>query len=247
MKCPGQDMQYWNEDAIYEVACPQCGKPVEFYKDDTTRTCRQCGHRFVNPKMDFGCAAYCKFAEQCIGTLPEEFVGAQDNLLKDKVAVEMKRFYRSDFKQIGRMLRLARHAEKIATRENAKLAVVLCAAYLEGSGRAKAGTGGSTTAPQSPIDSRVGIAQEVLGRLGAKAAMIDEVCQVLSGDEQAITERSKEMDCLHDALLITELEDEFQDGRLNGEELLEQVQKGLCTAGGRTEAQASFPTIHARS
>ena len=80
MKCPGQDMQYWTAEAIYEVNCPKCGKSVEFYKDDTTRSCSQCGHRFVNPRMDFGCAAYCKFAEQCIGTLPEEFVGAQDNL-----------------------------------------------------------------------------------------------------------------------------------------------------------------------
>ena len=112
MKCPGQDMQYWTAEAIFEVDCPKCTKAVEFYKDDTTRSCTHCGHRIVNPKMDFGCAAYCKFAEQCIGTLPEEFVGAQDNLLKDKVAVEMKRFYKTDFKRIGHLSRIARYAER---------------------------------------------------------------------------------------------------------------------------------------
>ncbi len=71
MKCPGQDLQYWKPGAIYEAGCPRCGRAVEFFKDDTARTCPGCGHRFVNPQMDFGCAAYCPFAEQCLGTLPE--------------------------------------------------------------------------------------------------------------------------------------------------------------------------------
>lgn len=33
MKCPGQDSRYWKEGAIFEVDCPKCGKPVEFFKD----------------------------------------------------------------------------------------------------------------------------------------------------------------------------------------------------------------------
>ena len=70
MKCPGQDMIYWKENAIFDVDCPKCGAAVEFYKDDTNRKCGECGNRFVNPKMDFGCASYCQFAEQCLGTLP---------------------------------------------------------------------------------------------------------------------------------------------------------------------------------
>ena len=98
MKCPGQDMQYWNEKAIFEVQCPKCDKQVEFYKDDTSRKCGNCGNRFINPKMDFGCASYCQFAEQCLGTLPEEFKQGLDNLLKDKVAVAVKRHFGSDFK-----------------------------------------------------------------------------------------------------------------------------------------------------
>jgi hypothetical protein len=43
---------------------------VEFFKDESTRKCKNCGHGIINPKMDFGCAAYCKFAEQCLGELP---------------------------------------------------------------------------------------------------------------------------------------------------------------------------------
>ena len=101
MRCPGQDTQYWKPGAIFEVRCPRCDHPVEFFKDDPSRRCGHCGHRFANPSMDFGCAAYCQFAEQCLGTLPPEVLAAQENLLKDRVAVEVKRHFRTDFALIG--------------------------------------------------------------------------------------------------------------------------------------------------
>jgi hypothetical protein len=54
----------------------------------------------VNPKMDFGCAAYCKFAEQCLGDLPPELIAQKKDLLKDRVAIEMKHFFKQDFTNI---------------------------------------------------------------------------------------------------------------------------------------------------
>ena len=67
---------------------------VEFFKDDTTRKCGKCGHRFANPEMDFGCASYCQYAEQCIGDLPPELLAQKEDLLKDRVAMEMKRYFK---------------------------------------------------------------------------------------------------------------------------------------------------------
>lgn len=90
MKCPGQDTRYWKADAVSEAKCPRCGSDVEFFKDDTTRRCPACGHRFVNPAMDFGCASYCRYAEQCLGALPEEIRAKRDDMLKDRVAIEVK-------------------------------------------------------------------------------------------------------------------------------------------------------------
>ena len=113
MKCPGQDTQYWTSGAIFEVACPQCNAGVEFFKDDTSRKCGQCGHRFINPRLDFGCAAYCSYAEQCLGDLPPELVAEKEDLLKDRVAIAVKRHLKNDFKRIGRAVRRARHAEEI--------------------------------------------------------------------------------------------------------------------------------------
>lgn len=69
MKCPGQDTRYWKQGAIFDAKCPKCSRLVEFFKDDTTRKCPNCGHRFINPNIDSGCASYCQFAEQCIGNL----------------------------------------------------------------------------------------------------------------------------------------------------------------------------------
>jgi hypothetical protein len=165
MKCPGQDLQYWKPGAIYDAACPRCGRAVEFFKDDTARTCAGCGHRFVNPQLDFGCAAYCPFAEQCLGTLPEGAVIQREALLKDRVAVEVKRRLGRDFTRIGRSGRVARHAERIGKAEAGTLAVILPAAYL------RELTVGA--------DGGVHPAREILQGLGARPELIAEVCETL--------------------------------------------------------------------
>lgn len=226
MKCPGQDMQYWTEEAIYEVNCPKCDKSVEFYKDDTTRSCSHCSHRFVNPRLDFGCAAYCKFAEQCIGTLPEEFVGAQDNLLKDKVAVEMKRYYKTDFKRIGHLSRIARHAEIIGKQEGVNLAVVLCAAYLKDIEKDDAG---SQTTPD-----------KILENLGAKDEIRSEVCALIEALKAGHKDVSREAGSLADAASIARLEERNKEQAVDEEQFEQFISKDISTDAGRTVAKSLF-------
>lgn len=224
MKCPGQDMQYWTAEAIFEVNCPECEKSVEFYKDDTTRSCPHCTHRFVNPKMDFGCAAYCKFAEQCIGTLPEEFVGTQDSLLKDKVAVEIKRFYKTDFKQIGHLSRLANHAEKIGKEEGVNLAIVLCSAYLKDIAAAA-----SDTTPES-----------ILKNLGAKDEMVEEVCGLIQSLDDSTDSLSREAAVLADADSLARLENRNKQEPISDAEFEQFMTQDLLTNGGRKTACGVF-------
>lgn len=64
-KCPGQDTRYWTPDDVFDVPCPACRHPVEFFKNDAVRKCEKCGHRFPNPRLDLGCAAWCAYASQC--------------------------------------------------------------------------------------------------------------------------------------------------------------------------------------
>jgi endogenous inhibitor of DNA gyrase (YacG/DUF329 family) len=67
--CPGQDTRYWKPEDIYEMPCAQCGKPVEFFKDDLRRKCPHCGDYTVNPNNDMACAAWCKYAPECLAQL----------------------------------------------------------------------------------------------------------------------------------------------------------------------------------
>jgi endogenous inhibitor of DNA gyrase (YacG/DUF329 family) len=68
-RCPGQDTINFTPDDVFEVPCPACGTQVEFFKDDPTRRCPNCGNRFPNPKLDVGCAAWCPAASRCAAVL----------------------------------------------------------------------------------------------------------------------------------------------------------------------------------
>ncbi len=197
MKCPGQDTQYWKPGAIYEEKCPVCGHSVEFFKDDSTRRCGHCGHRFVNPRMDFGCAAYCPFAEQCLGNLPPEALAERENLLKDRVAVEVKRLFKTDFARIGRTTRLARHAERIAKEEGANLPVVLVTAYLNETGK-------------EPGDASK--ARDILERLGAREKLVTAVCEAIEAMGQQNPQPDATLDVLRDARRIVAMEADRRDG-----------------------------------
>lgn len=231
MKCPGQDMQYWKEGAIFEVACPQCGKTVEFYKDDTSRICQSCGKRFVNPQKDFGCASYCQYAEQCLGTLPEEFVGQQDNLLKDKIAVEVKRLYKADFKKIGHATRVARHAESIGKIEGGNLAVILCAAYLLDIGHVALAHNQQAVTPENLRRESAKTAVTLLTQLKAKEVIQHNVCAIM--EEQSGIDQTIEFKVLTDAVLITGLEEGHKENRLSQSAIEDVISTRVATAGGR--------------
>lgn len=127
MRCPGQDSQYWTSDAIYEVPCPKCGAPVEFFKDDSARICPACRTRFANPKLDFGCAAYCPYAAQCVGAQEGR---EQENSLKE-ILIEVVKGRLGDDVQLWRHLRLlAESAEMLARSEGTSLFNVLILCYL---------------------------------------------------------------------------------------------------------------------
>ncbi len=218
MKCPGQDMKYWKNDAIFDVNCPQCGTSIEFYKDDTTRKCSNCHHRIVNPKMDFGCASYCQFAEQCLGTLPEEFIGSREDLLKDKVAVEMKRYFQTDFKSIKLATNAARHAESICKSEGGNLAIILCAAFLHSTG--------------------IVAARSILQKVGASDPMILEICGLLESQAHLQEDSPLHAKIIHDALLLKQFQNDLKKSSIEAESKLQHIEERLFTESAKTIAKA---------
>lgn len=87
-RCPGQDTQTWGFDAIFEVECPKCAKPVEFFKDEMKRKCPYCGERVFNERMNLGCAKWCPSASSCVG--PDS--------IKDLEISEQRKKRREDFR-----------------------------------------------------------------------------------------------------------------------------------------------------
>jgi len=232
MKCPGQDTRYWKPGAIFEAKCPKCGNDVEFFKDDTTRICKKCGHRFLNPGMDFGCASYCQYAEQCMGELPPELIGQKEDLLKDLVAIEMKRYFKQDFKRIGHATRVARYAEQIGKEEQGNLAVILTAAYLHDIGIKLAERKHQNTAARYQEEEGPPLAREILSGLGAREELIDEVCDIISRHQHPSAQESVNFKALYDADTLVNLEEKQKDAPIEPEKLTGIVEKSFLTESG---------------
>jgi len=220
MKCPGQDTQFWRKDSVFEIKCPSCGNSIEFFKDDVSRTCKACGQKVLNPKMDFGCATYCKYAKQCLGGLPPELIAQRQELLKDRVATEMKRYFGNDFKKIAHTTRVARYAERIGKEEGADMATVMAAAYLLLLGSS--------------------IARKILEKLGAKKELIDEVCDMISHRHHPRKQETLNFKVLYDADLITQLEEKHKKEPIPKEDLERIIEKDLFTASAKRLAKEIF-------
>ena len=240
MKCPGQDSQYWKPEAVFDVKCPECGNEVEFFKDDPTRKCTKCGHRFLNPDLDFGCASYCPHAEQCIGNLPPELLKGKEDLFKDRVAIEMKRYFKQDFKRIGHASRVARYAEQIGREEQGNLAVILSAAYLHDIGIREAESKYNSTAAEYQEKEGPPIAREILIKLGASEEIIDEVCHIIGHHHHPEEEETVNFKSLYDADLIANLEEAQKENPSDREQLDHIMEKSFLTDSGRKLAEKTL-------
>ncbi len=238
MKCPGQDTRYWKPGDIFSVQCPNCGRGVEFFKDESTRRCKGCGFKVINSQMDFGCAAHCKFAEQCLGDLSPELLAKRDDLLKDRVAIEMKRYFKQDFKRIGHATRVARYAEKIVKDEEGDPAIVLSAAYLHDIGIKDAEEKDQGAAPDYQYRCGPPVAREILKKLDASRDLIDEVCDIIGHHHHPRPEETVNFKIVYDADLIVKLEEEQEERPMAREALAKRIEESLLTQSGRELAKA---------
>jgi hypothetical protein len=121
-------MRNWKPEDIFEVVCPSCGAEIEFWKDEPFRACSGCSLEIQNPKVDFGCARWCKFAEECLGTeRAATIVGA---LMRDRLVAEVRAACAGDEARLDCALGLLESAEQLIEAEGGDALVIKAAALL---------------------------------------------------------------------------------------------------------------------
>jgi putative nucleotidyltransferase with HDIG domain len=227
MKCPGQDMRFWKPGDIFDAPCPKCGRRVEFFKDEVRRECR-CGHEIVNPKLDFGCAQWCPYAEQCVGGVPEEVKerqrAEQRDLLRERIALEMKKYFGTDFKRVHHAIKVARFAEQILKMEGGNPLVVMGAAYLHDIGIHEASRKyGSHSGHYQDMEGPA-IAREILERLNVPKQVIDEVCDIIGHHHSPREKETLHFQILYEADGLVNIEEEgISKNREKVEQLIRRV------------------------
>ena len=198
IRCPGQNTLFWKPDDIYDVTCPSCGAPVEFWKDDSKRSCK-CGHRFLNPKRDLGCLEYCKYAEQC---MPDMFQGENlKALYRDRLLVGAKIAIKPEDARLKRSQEIAEVAEEILDGEGGQPKVVFAATILGDLVLNSHPQGVSSSQGESPI----AIVTKVLADLGTEKEVIDQVCQIVEDRINATSSEEVNHRIVSDALMVVDL------------------------------------------
>ncbi|MCI5138267.1 MAG: HD domain-containing protein [Candidatus Electrothrix sp. AR1] len=211
MQCPGQDSRYWSGENVFESNCPKCGHGVEFFKDDSQRTCAHCGHRMLNPKIDFGCASYCPHAEQCLGSLPPELIEAQGDLFKDRIAIALRKYFGEDRRRIRHAEAVAEQAEIIArVEEGGDMMVIMASAYLHDIGIREAERKFNSSAARHQQSEGPPVAREILTQLKAKPELVDEVCDIISHHHAPRDQETTNFKVLYDADLIVNKLEQYQ-------------------------------------
>jgi hypothetical protein len=156
MQCPGQDRAYWKPDAVFEVPCPHCGASVELFKDESSGRCPKCGHRFLNPGADFGCAQWCSLAKECVGFAPDRgpATEATEGALAARLIQAIREDSGGDSARMARAVTAFRFAKELVVQEGGDPRVVLAAALLLDSA-AKARTFLQSTGMDEPTIERV--------------------------------------------------------------------------------------------
>ena len=240
MKCPGQDTQHWKPGDIFDVPCPGCGRAVEFFKDDSSRACKACGTRIANPRIDFGCAAYCSFARQCLKDLPPELLAQRKDIIKEKAACEMRRYFGNDRKRIQHAEKVASYAEHIGAQEHCDMAVVMAAAYLHDIGIREAEKRYNSTAARYQEELGPRIAREILQSIGADRRIIEEAAEIIGHHHHPRPEETMNFKVLYDADLIVNLQEGDMEKPRDPEKLELFIDTKFLTEAGKRAAKEIF-------
>jgi hypothetical protein len=171
--------------------------------------------------MDFGCAAYCQFAEQCLGALPDDIKEKQQDLIKDKVGMEVRRLLLQQPKLMQKAQNAARYAERLGKDVGGDMGAVIMAAHLLYVQQADTANGQGMDFQQTPRD--------ILDKAGAKPDVADKVESVLDQLSKPWSDPDLEVRIVRDAATLAGLEEESKAQSLSREDIEGRITQGLST------------------
>ncbi|MHC4887375.1 MAG: FmdB family zinc ribbon protein, partial [Planctomycetota bacterium] len=203
-RCPGQDMRYWGPDAIYDIDCPWCDTEIEFWKDEPERICPGCGKAVRNPKIDLGCAKWCKFAKECVGTLGDN--PEQASPLLERLLILQERCLADDPDQLERVRLVLAAADRILEGESqpdlqpliVKAAALIAGGHCDEAFRLQPHTCAHREANRE--------SHGILARAGLDEEATAQVWKALASLNPETSPQSPEEHILHDTLKLVRLE-----------------------------------------
>ena len=225
MRCPGQDMRYWQGDAAFEIPCPKCGRSVELFKDESSARCTQCGHRFRNPRLNLQCAKWCAHAKECLGVLlaDRETANLGGGALAGRLIRAVKEAFLGDQTRITRVLVVFGHAKELASKEGGDSRAILAAALLQD----------VDPSPQAPAQKPRHILQEI----GLPEDVIEQACRTIAQLRSGEPSDTIAWKVVHDAYRLADMasEDCSDTERVEG-----IIAKQLTTEAARQRARRFF-------
>jgi hypothetical protein len=216
MQCPGQDRAYWKANAVFEVPCPQCGASVELFRDESSGRCPNCGHRFLNPGADFGCAQWCSLAKECVGFAPDRAPAADatEGALAARLIQAIREESGGQSARLSRAVTVFRFAKELVVQEGGDPRVVLSAALL--------------------LESAVK-AEALLRSIGMDEPTIERVCEIVDSARTGGALDTTEFKVVWDADLLARLAAEGPDR--GQQKPADPIEPRLKTEAGRAKAR----------
>lgn len=179
-KCPGQDRRDFAPEDVILAPCPSCGAEIEFFPDDIMVRCSACKKLARNPRFNPACAAWCEYADRCLGEVAEAY-RRQPEVLREKLLLEASRRLK-DPESRKTALSAASYAAELSRREGGSPLVVTAAVLLREIAGACGQTRGVSQAEAAElakiIMAKTGVPEET-------TAEIAEIVRALPGSGRA--------------------------------------------------------------
>ena len=208
-RCPGQDQRFWKPEDIFEIPCTSCGKSVEFWKDEPQVKCPYCKQSIVNPKLDLGCATWCKHAEECLG----QITGSRNQGLSHKLIESLREVAGSEPAILRLSLEILSYADPIQLKEGGDPLVVKAAAILSQLHKLP------SIADEDIDHKRDQFIRDILEKLKINASLVDQISQILAAYQSGHRLDSLEFNILIDSVGLANLKQDLQAGKKSAGEM----------------------------